>query len=62
MVYPRNHFGYYRRRNKYGGNKGSLKVVDTLATLAFDFPRRSTFFRQELKNFLILSKEQGLNL
>lgn len=36
-------------------------MVDTLASLAFDFPRRSTFFRQELKSFLILSKEQGLN-
>ena len=46
---------------KYGGNKGSFRVVDTLASLAFDFPRRSTFFRQELKSFLILSKEQGLN-
>jgi membrane-bound lytic murein transglycosylase B len=45
---------------KFGGNKGSFRVVDTLASLAFDFPRRSTFFRQELKNFLILSKEQGL--
>ncbi len=46
---------------KYGGNKGSFRVLDTLTTLAFDFPRRSTFFRQELKHFLILSKQQGLN-
>jgi membrane-bound lytic murein transglycosylase B len=46
---------------KFGGNKGNFRVVDTLSSLAFDFPRRSTFFRQELKSFLILSKEQGLN-
>lgn len=45
---------------KFGGNKGNFRVVDTLASLAFDFPRRSTFFRQELKSFLILSKEQNL--
>jgi len=32
-----------------------------LATLAFDFPRRSEYFTKELKNFLALSKEQGLD-
>lgn len=46
---------------KFGGNKGGFKVLDTLTTMAFDFPRRSTFFRQELKNYLILCKQQGLN-
>ncbi len=46
---------------RYGANKGRLKVIDSLTTLAFDFPRRSEYFTQELKNFLILSKEQGLD-
>ncbi len=46
---------------RYGGNKGRLKVIDSLATLAFDFPRRSEYFTKELKNFLALSKEQGLD-
>lgn len=46
---------------RYGANKGRLKVIDSLATLAFDFPRRSEYFTQELTNFLILSKEQGLD-
>lgn len=46
---------------KFGGNKGGFKVLDTLTTMAFDFPRRSTFFRQELKSYLILCKQQGLN-
>jgi membrane-bound lytic murein transglycosylase B len=46
---------------RYGANKGRLKVIDSLATLAFDFPRRSEYFTQELKNFLALTKEQGLD-
>ena len=43
----------------YGGNTGSYPVIDALATLAFDFPRRAPFFRSELKHFLILTSEQG---
>lgn len=46
---------------KYGGNKGRLRVLDSLATLAFDYPARAPFFRKELREFLILSKEQGLD-
>ena len=43
---------------RYGGNKGSYRVIDALSTLAFDYPRRSKFFRKELKEFLLLSREQ----
>ncbi len=43
----------------YGRITGSFRVIDALATLAFDYPRRSTFFRGELKEFLLLSREQG---
>lgn len=43
---------------RYGRNKGSYRVVDALSTLAFDYPPRSTFFRSELKNFLLLTREQ----
>jgi len=43
----------------YGGNTGSYPVIDALSTLAFDYPRRSPFFRSELKHFLILTSEQG---
>ena len=46
---------------RYGANKGRLKVIDSLATLAFDLPRRSEYFTKELKNFLALSKEQGFD-
>lgn len=42
----------------YGRITGSYRVMDALSTLAFDYPKRSTFFTKELKSFLILSREQ----
>jgi len=45
----------------YGRITGSYRVIDALSTLAFDFPRRATFFTKELKNYLILSREQELD-
>lgn len=42
----------------YGRNMGSHKVIDALSTLAFDYPPRSPFFRQELKNYFLLIREQ----
>jgi membrane-bound lytic murein transglycosylase B len=46
---------------KYGGNKGKNRVIDALATLGLDYPPRAPFFRKELYQFLILSKENGLD-
>lgn len=42
----------------YGRYPGSYRVIDALATLAFDYPRRAEFFRGELKQFLLLMREQ----
>ncbi len=51
----------------YGRIMGGFKVLDALATLAFDFPaahpraaERQAFFRSELAEFLRLTREQGL--
>jgi membrane-bound lytic murein transglycosylase B len=46
--------------SKYGRYKGSHKVLDSLVTLTVGFPRRSKFFGSELKQFLILTKENDL--
>ena len=43
---------------KYGRIKGKIDVFDSLYTLGFHFPRRSKFFRKELKEFLLLAREQ----
>ncbi len=45
----------------YGRIAGSYRVIDALATLAFDYPRRAAFFSKELKNYLILTAEQQLD-
>jgi len=43
----------------YGRITGSYRVIDALATLAFDYPRRSPFFTGELEQFLVLAWESG---
>ncbi len=45
----------------YGRIAGSYRVLDALATLAFDYPRRSEFFTSELRNYLILTRDQGFD-
>ncbi len=36
-------------------------MIDSLSTLAFDYPRRSKFFKIQLEEFLLLSKEENFN-
>jgi len=49
----------------YGRITGSFRVIDALATLAFDFPSgrrdRSGFFRAELEEFLAWCAREGLD-
>lgn len=44
----------------YGGNTGRYRVLDALSTLAFDYPPRAPFFRGQLKEFLLLTREEQL--
>lgn len=44
---------------RYGRITGRYRVVDALATLAFDYPPRSDFFRRELTQFFLLAREEG---
>lgn len=45
----------------YGRNTGGFRVLEALATLAFDYPPRAEFFRSELEQFLLLCRENGLD-
>lgn len=45
----------------FGRITGKDRVIDTLSTLAFDYPPRSKFFRGELVQFLILAREEKLD-
>jgi len=47
--------------SNYGKNIGKFRVIDTLANLAFSSGRRKKFFKKELTDFLILSRDQHLN-
>jgi membrane-bound lytic murein transglycosylase B len=46
---------------RYGRSTGKFRVLDALATLAFDYPPRSDFFKSELEQFLLLINEDKLN-
>ncbi|MBT8114046.1 MAG: lytic murein transglycosylase B, partial [Arenicella sp.] len=47
--------------SKFGRYKGEHKVLDSLVTLVTGYPRRSDFFAGELREFLILAKENQLD-
>ena len=46
---------------RYGRTTGKFRVLDALATLAFDYPARADYFRGELEQFLLLTQEDKLN-
>ena len=47
---------------RYGSNTGRHRVLDALATLSLDYPPRSNFFTGELEQFLILAREENIDL
>ena len=48
----------------FGRQMGDFRIIDALATLAFDFPAgrkdRSDFFKDELENWFVLCKSEGV--
>ena len=45
----------------YGNRPGNYRVIDALATLSFDYPRRAAFFRSELEQFLLLCRDENIS-
>jgi membrane-bound lytic murein transglycosylase B len=45
----------------YGRITGRYRVIDSLATLGFDYPPRGEFFRRELEQFLMMAREEMLD-
>ena len=45
----------------YGRHIGRWRVIDALATLAFDYPPRAAFFRRELANYLLYARDAGID-
>jgi len=46
---------------RYGRVTGNYRVIEALSTLAFDYPKRAPFFRQELKEYLLLTREEKID-
>jgi len=46
---------------RYGTFKGKHRVIEALATLAFDHPPRAEFFYQQLKQFMVLARDLNWN-
>jgi membrane-bound lytic murein transglycosylase B len=46
----------------YGRQMGSWRVIDALATLAFDYPPRAEFFRAELEQYLLYARDAGIDV
>ncbi len=45
----------------YGRLSGTYRVLDALVTLSFDYPPREKFFREELEQYLLLTRDMHLD-
>jgi membrane-bound lytic murein transglycosylase B len=46
----------------YGRQMGTWRVIDALSTLAFDYPPRAEFFRDELEQYLLFARDAGIDV
>ncbi len=46
---------------RYGDIMGNYRTLDALVTLAFDYPPRARFFRSELGEYFLLTREYGFD-
>ncbi|MGH8751719.1 MAG: lytic murein transglycosylase B [Burkholderiales bacterium] len=46
---------------RYGKSTGKYRVLDALTTLAFDYPSRAEFFKSELEEYLLFTRDRHIN-
>lgn len=46
----------------YGKRAGNYPVLDALTTLGFDYPPRAKFFRKQLEHYLLMVREEKLDI
>ena len=46
----------------FGRIKGNYRVLDSLYTLSFAYPRRAKYFQSELEEYISLTKKENLNI
>ncbi|CAK0776302.1 Membrane-bound lytic murein transglycosylase B [Gammaproteobacteria bacterium] len=46
---------------RYGSKTGTYRVIDALATLAFQYPKRASFFREQLEEYLLLARTEKID-
>ncbi|WP_407275194.1 lytic murein transglycosylase B [Halothiobacillus sp. DCM-1] len=46
----------------FGQRMGNYRLLDALATLGFDYPKRGAFFRGQLKDLFVLANKEHLDL
>jgi len=46
---------------RYGRHTGRYPIIDSLSTLAFAYPPRSKFFKSELEQYLLMTREERLD-
>tara|TARA_Y100000590_G_scaffold150663_1_gene173056 strand:- start:322 stop:1311 length:990 start_codon:yes stop_codon:yes gene_type:complete len=48
--------------SRFGMSTGNLRILDTLVTLSFNYPRREKFYRSQLEDFLLLGREENIDI
>jgi len=47
---------------RFGRIKGGFRVIDSLSTIVIDYPKRSKYFKKELEQAFLLSREEKFDL
>ncbi|WP_428239753.1 lytic murein transglycosylase B [Gynuella sp.] len=47
--------------SRFGRTMGGYRVFDALATTGFYYPRRASYFQRELREFLLISRDQKID-